>query len=426
MDLKELDVLLAESGLLSFVEKGAIWNDDPAFAKFTAKFSENIKNGDGLFSNLGSTGVAFNPVVAIKKTVYEAFERISQSYFTFKSLIYDSYTNISKKNSSLSPKKFCYLTDNQLREKNFEIFSFDDDEKFYWTDCQDLFSQQKYYIPAQLIFCPYKYAKNEKTICLPISTGTALGCSREEAIFKGICEVVERDAFITNYLLSIPPRKIIYKSVTSKLKKYLSKFSKYRLKIYSFLLDSDIKIPTVLTLILDNHITAPAVSVGLKTELNLENAVTGSIEEAMQVRSWIRRCLLLQNFRGESYSERVTLRRALFWSNPDNTHLLDFILKTKNKFVLTSKLLSKHKNSDYSNKLALAKRILKDKGLGAYWKEITHPYLKNKKVYVTKTLIPSLQPHFMDEEFPYYGGKRLEALKHKFGNKINLIPHPFL
>lgn len=425
MDLKRLNTLVSECGLISQIEKISGWNDDPPLIKFVTKLNSDIKNGDGLFPDSGSAGVSLDSEVAVKKAIFEGLERISLSYFTFHTFICDSYAKLSRKSSTLSPSKFCYLMQDQLHEKNFENFSFSESEKFYWTQCHDLFSHRLIYIPAQLIYCPYKYV-DEKIICLPISTGTALGCSREEALYKGICEVIERDAFITNYLLSMSPKKIKFESMTEGVKKYLSKFRKFRLKTDCYILESDIRIPTVLTVISDHHITAPAVTIGLKTEVNFENAVIGSIEEAFQIRTWIRRCLVLQNFRGETYSERVILRRALFWANPGNTHLLNFILKTKNKFIMTASQLSKYKTTNYHKKLLRVKKILKKKNLGVYYKEITHPLLKNKNVYVIKTLIPALQPHFIDEEYPYYGGKRLERLKNKYGQKINLFPHPFL
>lgn len=425
MNLIQLNNLVDKTQLISLIEKNLPWNDDPPFSKFVTKLNSNLYNGDGLFPDSGSAGVSLDPAVAIKKAVFEAFERISQSYFTFKSFSHDSFINISKKNSTLNPIKFCYLTNEQLNEENFANFSYDENEKFYWTKCKNIFNDKQTYIPAQLIYCPYKYL-DEKTICLPISTGTALGCSPGEATYKGLCEVIERDAFITSYLLSISPKKIVFKSTTPRIKEYLSKFEKYKLKVYSFLLESDIAIPTVLSVICDEHITAPAISIGLKTELDLENAIIGSIEEAFQIRTWIRHCLLLQNFRGDTYTERATLHRALFWANPNNVHLLSFILKTKNKTVLTSKTLLKYKTMNYGQKLLLIKKILNNKKLEAYYKEVTHPCLKNKNIYVVKTLIPALQPHFIDDEFPYHGGKRLEQLKTKYGDKINLFPHPFL
>jgi hypothetical protein len=41
-------------------------------------------------------------------------------------------------------------------------------------------------------------------------------------------------------------------------------------------------------------------------------------------------------------------------------------------------------------------------------------------------IIPSLHPHFIDDEYPYHGGIRIESLQKKYGENINLVPHPFL
>lgn len=425
MNLRQLNHIVDNAQLISQIQKSPVWNDDPPFFKFVTELNSASYDGDGLIPDSGSGGVSLDATVALKKAVFEAFERFSQSHFLFKNFIHDSYNHLSQHKRALHPDRFCYITNEQLNEENYANFSYDGNEKFYWTECRDIDNNELTYIPAQLIYCPYKYME-EKTICLPISTGSALGLTKDEAIYRGLCEVVERDAFITNYLLSISPRKIIFKSSTPKIRKYLSIFSKYRLQIDSYLLESDLGIPTVLSVIRDNHVTTSAVSIGLKTELDIEKAIIGSIEEAFQIRTWIRRCLLLQNFRGETYTEKVTLRRALFWSNPKNTHLLDFILKTKKTAVFTSKILSKYKEFSYEKKLLLIKDVLKANKLDAYYKEVTHPHLSDCGVTVMKTLIPSLQPHYIDDEYPYHGGVRLKGLQTKYNSSINLIPHPFL
>lgn len=426
MNLRQLNNIVDKTQLISKIYKSPVWNDDPSFFKFVTELNSDLYDGDGIIPDSGSGGVSIDSSVALKKAVFEAFERFSQSHFLFKNFIHDSYDHLtSLGNRVLHPNRFCYITNEQLKEENYANFSYDENEKFYWTECRNIENDQMTYIPAQLVYCPYKYS-DEKTICLPISTGSALGLTKTEAIYKGLCEVVERDAFITNYLLSIRPKKIIFKSSTPKIRKYLAIFSKYRLQIDLYLLESDLEIPTVLTIIRDNHVTTSAVSIGLKTEIDIEKAIIGSIEEAFQIRTWIRRCLLLQNFRGDTYTEKVTLRRALFWSNPKNTHLLDFIFKTKGITVLTSKIITKYSKYNYEKKLLLLKDILKLNKLDAYYKEITHPSLNNTVVTVIKTFIPSLQPHYIDDEYPYHGGLRLKKLRAKYKASINLIPHPFL
>lgn len=425
MNLKQLDHLVTTSQLISSIQQVPSWNDDPPFSKFVTTFNGLKYDGDGLPPDSGSGGVSFSPEAALKKAIFEAFERYSQSYFKFNTFKYESHKNLLKNDKALAPSDFCYFSKRQLKSKKFHDFSFDSEDKFYWTDCKDVFTQEKFYIPSQLVYCPYKYL-NEKTICLPISTGTALGCSLEEAICGGLFEVIERDAFITSYLLKIPPLEIILKSSSKKIKQYIDLYEKYHLKVRSFILTSDLEVPTILSIIFDNHSTTPPISIGLKTDFDLEKAIIGSIDEAFQLRAWIRRCLILNDFDGKTFTDKVTLKRASFWAKPENTQLLNFIVKTKKQKILSYKEIRNSRSQNYKEKLARIKAMLKKYNLTAYYKCVTHPILQDKGVVVVKTFVPFLHPHYMDENYPYHGGKRLEQLIKKYGRKINSVPHPFL
>ncbi len=426
MTLKYLNDLVSRTNLLSSIQKIPMWNDDPAFVRFNTHLNKDVYNGDGLFETSGSGGCSLYPEIALKKAIFEGLERYSQSYFKFSDFLHDTFSNVSKKNAALAPDTFCYFTKEQLAEKNFENFSFSKQTKFYWTDCKNVFDEQSFFIPAQMVYSPYKYV-DEKNICLPISTGTALGFSKDEALYKGLCEVIERDAFITSYLLSIPPKKIVFTGMTKKIKTYFKLFDDYNLKVESFLLTSDLDVPTVMSVIFDTNSTTPAISIGLKTDLDLEKAILGSLDEAFQLRSWIRRCLITQNFRGETYMDRILLKRALFWSNPRNTHFLDFLLNGNQTISFSRKEMLENKKLEYSEKANKVKEILKVHNLQAYYKDITHPSLIAEKIHVIKAFVPYLQPLFIDEEYPYYGGKRIEKLRKEYHvEHLNLIIHPFL
>lgn len=426
MNLETLNQIIGTTKIIKTIQKVPNFHDDPQLHKYVCTIHTSGWRGDGRLPDPLSAGVSLNPSMALKKAVFESLERYSLASFKFSDFVFTSYVKLFKKHQVLSPKLFCYFNKFQLASEQYQGFSYSDTDSFFWSQATDLNTGADVHIPAQLLFTPYRYKKNEKTINFPISTGSALGEDLDDAVYRGICEVVERDAFITSHLFKLQPQQIVFDSTTSLVQSYLDTFSKYRVKTASYLLQSDLKIPTVMTIFFGDHWTTPAVSVGLKTDLNLERAIVGSMDEAFQLRSWIRRCLISKNFTGKNYTERLLLHRAAFWSNSDNQHYLNFFIKNDTKIRLTQETLSKNSRLNSGKKLDLVKNILFGQGHSIYFKNVTHPSIGKFGLTVVKVLIPALHPLFLDDYFPYLGGNRFEKLRQNSGHSINVVPHPFL
>lgn len=289
-------------------------------------------------------------------------------------------------------------------------------------------TNQSVYLPAQQIYCPYKYHNGEKVLSFPITTGTSVAGTLGEALYKSLCEVIERDAYITNYLLKLKPSEIVYNDIhSSKINKLLEMCERYKLEIKSFILVSDLKIPTVLSTIIDHTGKGPALCIGLKTGWNLEKAIVGSIEEAFQIRSWIRVNMIKNDWIGDTYTTKNMLKRAYLWKDKSSIKKLNFFLKSKNKIIITDRSLNKYSQSTLLEKLDLLKELLHKNKMISYYKDITSEKFKNLPVKVVKCVIPGLHPMFIDNDFPYLGGLRIETLKKRYKVRtLNLYPHPFL
>lgn len=416
---------IQETNLLNSVRKIPAFNDEPRIHRYIAQINLNSYRGDGVPPDPISEGTSLVPENAFLKSCLEACERYSLANFKFRNFVCGSFNRLKHNYPVAHPDKFRHISEQQKKQDKFQNFSFSDDTSFYWTMCKNLFNKSEIYLPSQLIYCPYLY-KNEKQIMLPISTGTALGLSLEDAIYRGICEIIERDAYSITYLLRIPPFLLEYNSLTNNIKDILEKFRKFRLEIKSYLLYSDINVPTILSMILDLSNVAPPISIGLKTDYNLENAIIGSIEEAFQIRTWIKVCMIKNSFTGKTYTEKTVLKRALFWTHRKNLPLLNFITKTPRAKTISRSELARYKSMTVKHKLKMIKQESKEKDFNVYYKDITYKPLEKLSFTVVKCLIPELHPMHLDENYPYHGGIRLEKLKRQFSVDINRVPHPFL
>ena len=419
------------SGFGFFVKKilrQPFFNDEPKIYRYVSQLNLINLDTDGDVPEEYSVGTSIDDRKAALKSLFEAMERFNLAKFRFKDFIFESYQEISKSKQAINPTEFCHFSKRQLANKKYQNFYYSPTNKFYWTRSKNLATDKTFYLPAQVIFCPYKYQNNESVLAFPITTGSSTAPRKEEAIYRGINEVIERDAYMTNYLFKLNPEKIIYNNIHSKqILKLLQISKKYNLEVKSFILISDWKIPTILSVLIDKTGNGPALSVGLKTEWNLEKAIVGSIEEAYQIRSWIRICMIKNDWKGNSYTGTNMLKRAYLWKSESGIKRLGFFLESAHKIIVSDKELGKYSRKTSKEKLEMLKGIFNKNNIAVYYKDVTSPKIKISDAVVVKCIIPKLHPMYIDQDFPYLGGPRIISLMKKYNTKtLNLYPHPFL
>lgn len=261
-----------------------------------------------------------------------------------------------------------------------------------------------------------------------ISTGVAGRDTVESAILHGIYESIERDAFMIHYLNQIPPVAIdLLSSGNEKILSLYEIAKRYCLQLYCIDITTDIQIPTVAAVVIDKSGYGKAVSVGLKTDMDIEVAVIGAITEAFHTRTWVRK-EYESNKRTISKNELVEnssiLNRALFWYPVSSIKHINFWLQK-------SKVVSLKHKKNVTLSLKTVQDIISRQGLHIYWKEITLPQFKKTNYHVVKVVIPELQQLYLNEKYPLLGGKRLRTVPGYLGaiSKVDIMehyPHPFL
>ncbi len=135
------------------------------------------------------------------KTVGEGLERFCLCVYREKHFLLSTFDKISQK--ALSPLSFAGISPSQ-RQANPRL-KIDEKSVFRWVEGFSLYDKKKVFIPAQLVYVGYKYHPQEPMIREQISTGAAAADSFKGALYKGICEAVERDAFMITYFNKLSP-----------------------------------------------------------------------------------------------------------------------------------------------------------------------------------------------------------------------------
>ena len=307
------------------------------------------------------------------------------------------------------------------------------DEKVAWLQGIDFKSWQTTYLPAQLIFVPHVFIENEAVWRAPISTGTAAYSSLEGALYAGLCEVIERDAFQVAWLRQL---KLTHLKVPTgdtqahqMLTKLLALSKRYHLRCELYQIPCSLPLTVCMVIIWDDTGIGPPCAVAAKCSPSLVMACLGAVEEAYQMRSWLRR--LLDTFGASVESKPLnTLRdRARYWLRTEAAQILADWVRQANP-VLSSdgveRLLTLSELTD---------AITQDGG-SPYAVDLT-PRLPNSirelGWHSIKIVVPQYQPLNLTEEMEDFALERLDNAETRLGvealippGQLHQYPHPFL
>lgn len=428
--IKKLIPVLDKYKLIESFYRARQHYDEPKFWFYSTTISDKYLKHDGKNFHSTASGVSFfSQETAILKSIVEAIERYSNFAFFKECINYSgSYTNI--KNKAIDPKDFVFFSADQLLQKKYEQYLINDNSFFRWTEFKSLNDNKSYYVPCQAVYLAYKQTRKEPLIYPSISTGTAGHVDIDSALLSGIYEVLERDAYMIYYLNKLKPKKYDLKSFKNKeINTLLDISNRYNLKLISLDIRTNIDVPVVASLVVDRSGLGKAVSIGLKSHLNLEEAIIGSINEAFHTRTWIREAYISNPnkiTKSKLIKDSSLKNRGLFWYPLESLEKIGFLMNNLDK----AKIDNKKNKLSVKEQISILKNSLNSKGYKIYYKDITSKYFKDIPLKIVKVIIPGMQPVYLDEKYPLKGGQRLKSVPGYLGyntkRNINTYPHPFL
>ena len=412
----------------NIIEEPYYYNDEPKFFSFIVTIRSAKSLTDGIPVETFKRCSAFERNSALIKTVGEVLERYSLCIYRKKNLTWASFNEL--KGKAVNPFKFPSFSKYRINPP-FYVYE-NATQRLQWVKGKSLIDQKEIFIPAQLVYVPYRFEEEEPVVSFPITTGAALHDSLERAILTGLLEVIERDAFMVSYLNKLPRQKIWPISTKNKKLLYiLEQLSKYRLELHLIDITTDIPVYAVLAILIDKTGLGPAVTLGIKAALDIEDAIIGAIEECFNARPWIREVMFktkpkqIKTIKKTPRLIYTKRDRGLLWSSVDIIKRLCFFLNSTPKPL--DIIASSHKTATNLNTLI---KWFRSEGREIFYVDVTIPQLKSNNLHVVKVLAPSLQPLYLDDRFPIWNMKRLQSAPYAIGMKpakqINDFPHPFL
>lgn len=408
------------------------YHDEPKFWHYSATINSKYSKHDGKNFHSKSSGASFfSEKIAFLKCLGEAIERYCNFIFFEDSTSFiGSFKEI--KREALNPCLMGNFSENQLKKEDFRRFRINENSKLRWTRGRSLTGNKLVHIPSQLVYLSYPFLDQESTIYPGISTGVAGGSCLSAALVRGIYEVVERDSFMIYYLNKLQPSKINLKDINDdKVQQFLKSARRYRLEIVSLDITSDLEIPVVVSVIINRTGIGKAISVGLKSNLSVIDAIIGSIEEALHTRSWLRSEYEKnpKKVKPSDLQKNTSIKlRGFLWYPSEAIKNLNFWIQSSEKKTPPNHYKILSSGEEFRELLALFEKS----GYEIYYKDLIIPVLKKLQYYVVKVIIPQMQPLYLNEKYPLLGGERLYNVPKRLGHagktegEFNKCPHPFL
>jgi thiazole/oxazole-forming peptide maturase SagD family component len=164
-----------------------------------------------------------------------------------------------------------------------------------WIEATSLPSDHRTFVPLQLVDVPHLFGRAEPVIRAPITTGGASGLSLEACSYTGLLEVIERDAFMTGWLLQLPSWPVRDEELKSsherswhELEMALAECRRYRLDVVLRRLVTPSNVPVVVCALFDATGVGPFFTLGAAAAVTITQASLKALLEALQIRTWLR------------------------------------------------------------------------------------------------------------------------------------------
>jgi ribosomal protein S12 methylthiotransferase accessory factor len=427
------------TGIIKTVYHVRVHPDDPQLFYYSAHLA-NTSRYARLECHRWASGVALASDRALASVIGEAVERYSpvMHYECEKeNLIEDSFSEI--RDEALDPRVFPLCSEREYAQNegnDWTLVRFSEEATMKWVWGYMLGKETAILVPACFVYLPYLFERREEFIWLPASTGLACGNSLEEAMFRGILEVVERDAFAIMWLNRLPmPSVDIFSSQNADLQEIRTRIETTNSAVYVNNITTDIGIPAFCAWIIDRSGRGPAIGVGASAHLNPEVAIRKALEEAIHDRMWLRGLTKYASGDATYATDSRDVTRfedhALLYSRFDMLPHLDFILNPPSK-VKVSDIEDLSSGDLIFDIERLLSRVVERVG-DVVVVDITSPDIAEVGFNVARVLIPGMQPLSEDHRFRFLGGTRVYEMPRLLGysqndsmeEKLNPYPHPF-
>lgn len=333
---------------------------------------------------------------------------------------------------AVSPEEFVLFSEAQYSSPGFKFARWSKESQIGWLPARELPNRTRVWVPASMVYLNYTGDQRQDFLCPPTSSGSAAGRDLDSAVFRGLMECVERDAFMNTWLARLPAAEIDYSKLGGPCSVIRNHYARYGVDVKAYLMPTDLPVNAIMAIGFQREGDGPAAVVGLGCGLEPESALRGALFEVCQVRP-AERMKQAQDEASKlnSFGDVNTLEdHAAYFIRADHLHEMNFLTRNGKKILMED--LPDHSRAAVDGDLAFIVAGLTAIGSRAFFADITTPDLIDYPIKVVRCLATGLQPIGFGHSSQRLGGKRLYELPVKLGYAskplteadLNPCPHP--
>jgi ribosomal protein S12 methylthiotransferase accessory factor len=415
------------TGIVRTLDECLATSADPRLYRATCE----VRGGDALLGSpldhcagIGGSGTTRGEAAAA--AVGEALERYSASYVPRGRLVVTTARGLG--DSAVAPERFALFSDAQHATAGFPFRPFTADTEVAWVEGCALPSGEPAWLPAELVYLG-DTACSEGPIGYATSNGAACGETSAATIGRGLCELLERDAFMILWAAGLSMPLLDWTGAPALVELDRQFFAPTGLAYSAVDLSPFHGVPSVLGVVRAPPGFAGAVGVGAGTAATIERAWLKALAEAFAARSAGAKLALLERRSYGPSGEGVA-------SFEDHIRYYADERRARPAAFLDGSLARTPVGDvgplDGDPIASLCARVAAA-GSSAYVVDVTSPDVAELGLVVTKVVAPELCALEVAHGARFLGGRRLYEAAFELGlrarplaaSDVNPYPHPF-
>jgi ribosomal protein S12 methylthiotransferase accessory factor len=332
---------------------------------------------------------------------------------------------------AVDPARFALFSDGQYTRPGFPFRPFRRTTPVRWIEAFAIPSGAPALLPRQLVHLAWRPGPGSGEVAIGYSTssGAACGCTLEEAVLRGLLELLERDAFLVTWAnqLSLPLLDWSRHRELAELDRRY--FRPSGLAYASVDLSAFFDVPTVLGVVRDDRVPGAALGVGAAAAPRIEEAWLRALAEAFSVRTWAR--LTWDGRDGDPATIETFDDHIRFYGSPAHAELTGFLDESPDRRDVRD--VPALDGDDVGAQIGEIAARLEARGSSAYAADVTAPDIRDAGLRVAKVVAPELCALDVAHDARFLGGRRLYHAAFELGlraapltpDEVNPHPHPF-
>jgi ribosomal protein S12 methylthiotransferase accessory factor len=405
---------------------------EPRFFRFAAEIGHGERViGERLDHLSGIGGAGLTRAEAALAAVGEALERYSATFVPRHELVIASADELG--DEAVAPERFALFSEAQYATAGFPFEPFTRETRVLWVRGHSLADGRGAWLPAELVFLGDVADSGSARIGYATSSGMACSESVEQGLVHGLCELLERDAFMIVWAnrLSLPALDLTSDPELAELER--SFFAPTGLSYVAIDLSVFHRLPTVLGVVRAPAWYPGALGVGAGTAPTVKRAVWKALSEAFASRSAGPKLSVLER-RGEYGPEGAGVvsfeDHIAYYADHRRAGAAAFLDASGERSSAAS-VPRLPGDSAAEHLKALCHRV-DAAGSTAYAVDVTSPDVRELGLTVVKVLAPELCSLDVPHAGRFLGGRRLYEAAGELGLRsgplsvpVNPEPHPF-